>query len=294
VRLGGYSRRLCIVWGAPLFALVTAVPAQAWYARTHQLIVRLAIAGLPPSALKTIFERKTDQLQEFAIEPDSVLRPMYGDTEGRRHYINLEYFGADPFAQLDPDYAAMRRKVGERTLERSGTLPWAIEAEAAATAAAWRSSDCAGLLRHAGYLAHYVGDASQPLHTTKDYDGSSPDDRGMHARLESSADHRVREIATLDGDRVHTQDLTAIWPSITAEMKQAHALIPAIMGNDRAVRNGANEGGAAYTNALMDRELPLIAGQVSDAANVLGSIWLFEWRQAGSSAACLSDGAALR
>jgi len=274
---------------------MAATPAHAWNSRTHQLIVRLAIGGLPASPLKTIFERNTDQLQEFAIEPDSVLRPRYGEIEGRRHYINLEYFGADPFAQLDPDYAVMRGKVGERTLDRSGTLPWAIETEAAATAAAWRSADCTGLLRHAGYLAHYVGDASQPLHMTKDYDGSAPDDRGMHARLELSVDHRVREIAALDGDRVHPQDLTAIWPSIIAEMKRAHALIPEIMANDRAVRSVAYEASAAYTTALMDRELPLVARQVSDAATVLASIWVFATHQAaGSPAGCLASGAAPR
>ena len=287
-------RRLSITGALAVTLAMAATAAHAWNSRTHQLIVRLAIDGLPACPLRNVFQRNAEQLQEFAIEPDTVLRPMYGEIEGRRHYIDLEYFGADPFAQLDPDYAVMQRKVGERTLERAGTLPWTIEAEAAAMGAAWRSGDCAGLLRHAGYLAHYVGDASQPLHMTKDYDGSTPDDRGIHARLESSVDHRVRAIAALDKDRVHSQDLTAIWPSIIAEMKQARGLIPVIMANDRAVRSVANEGSAAYTTALMDRELALVARQVADAATVLASIWFYEAHQTGSSSACLSAGDAPR
>ena len=124
---------------------------------------------------------------------------------------------------------------------------------------------------------------------TKDYDGSLPADRGMHARLESSVDHRVNEIAALDRDRVHAEDVVVVWPSVIAEMKQAHALIPEVMANDRAVRSIAEQGRTAYTDALMARELPMIARQVGDAANVLGSIWLFEWRQAASPFACLSD-----
>jgi hypothetical protein len=265
---------------------LSAAVARAWDSHTHQLIAALALEALPSSPLKETFSSWGPLIEKLAIEPDTVLRPKYGDAEARRHYIDLEYFGRDPFTALDPDYTVMRRKFGERILERSGTLPWAIESEAVAMASAWRAGDCDAMLHRAGYLAHYVGDASQPLHSTKDFDGPAPSDRGMHARLEAAADRVVRRIAARDAGKQSAQPITSIWPPVIAELRQANGLIAQIVANDRALRGGSGMSEAEYDKALMDRELPLLARQVGDAAEVLSSIWLFEWRQAGQPATC--------
>jgi hypothetical protein len=42
----------------------------------------------------------------------------------------------------------------------------------------------------------------------------------------------------------------------------------------------------SYDRALMDRDLTMVARQVARASSTLASIWLFEWRQAGSPASC--------
>ena len=265
-----------------LMLAAVAQPAWGWNSRTHQLITRLAVAALPAIPLKTGFERNVAQLEEYSTEPDTVLRPQYGAAEGRRHYINLEYFGAEPFANLHPDFAAMERRFGTRTLDRAGVLPWAIEAEAAATAAALRAGDCAGLLRHAGYLAHYVGDASQPLHTTRFYDGFTAEDRGMHARLESAVDRRIREIEALASAQVRWQPITSVWTPVVAELKESNALIRQVVTADHTARAEASHSHAAYTRALMAIEQDLVVHQIATAASVLASIWIYEDRQAGA------------
>src|SRR5580700_7307094 len=81
------------IFAVPLVFLAIATQALSWDSRTHQLIVRLAIGGLPVGALKTSFTQDVAELEEYAIEPDTVLRPRYGLAEGRRHYIDLENFG---------------------------------------------------------------------------------------------------------------------------------------------------------------------------------------------------------
>ncbi len=154
---------------AATMMLVQVAPALCWDAHTHRLITRLAISASPTGPLKAHFVAEQVQLEEFSVEPDSVLRPMYGQAEGRRHYIDLENFGPDPFARLSPDFIMMEQKYGAALLDRSGTLPWAIEDEAQKMRSSWQAGDCAKMLRHAGYLAHYVGDASrfiQPDFTT--------------------------------------------------------------------------------------------------------------------------------
>jgi len=263
-----------------------ARPGWCWDSRTHQLITRLAIAALPAAPLKTGFERNTAQLEEYSIEPDTVLKAMYGEAEAHRHYIDLEYFGADPFANLNPDFVSMEQRFGVRTLDRSGVLPWAIEAEAAATAATLRAGDCAGLLRHAGYLAHYVGDTSQPLHTTRFFDCFIADDRGMPARLEWSVHSRVREIEALAPAQVRLQPLVSVWTPVIAELKESNALVQQVVTADRTARAEAGRSHAEYTRALMAIEQDMVVHQIADAASVLASIWIYEDQQAGAPSVC--------
>lgn len=281
------GRRLAIT----LIALCGLAPsAYAWDSRTHELITRLAIAALPTELpLKTGFARNASEVEEYSIEPDTVLRPLYGEAEARRHYIDLEYYGADPFARLDPDLAAMRRQYGARTLDRSGTLPWSITSEAAAMEAALRAGDCVALLRHAGYLAHYVGDATQPLHTTRFFDGPTASDRGMHARLEGAVDHRTREIGADAADGVRWQPITSLWAPIVAQLRESNELIPQVVAADRTAREEAGRARAAYTRRLMALEQPLIVRQIADAASLLASIWAYEDRQAGTPPACTNS-----
>jgi Zinc dependent phospholipase C len=261
-------------------------PAHAWDSRTHRLITRLAIGALPESPLKRSFESHAAQLQVDAVAPDQVLRPRYGKAEAIHHYIDLENFGAHPFAALQPDFAAMVQKYGAHTLDKSGTLPWIIEATAKGVGQAWRKDDCAQVILLSGYLAHYVGDASQPLHTTKHYDGYRQD-RGMHSRFEGAADRSVREVGELARPHVHLEQIESVWPAVIDELKHSNALVSTTIEADRATRaeTGARRG-PEFDRALMRREMPMVVRQVAEASSVLASIWLYEWKQAGSPAIC--------
>ncbi|HEX3408710.1 MAG TPA: zinc dependent phospholipase C family protein [Candidatus Binataceae bacterium] len=260
--------------------------AHAWDSRTHRLIARLAIDALPESPLKRIFEAHAADLQEDAVAPDEVLRPRYGKEEAIRHYIDLENFGADPFAALQPDFFAMVNKYGAETLERSGTLPWTIADLARGAQQAWRAGDCAEAISRSGYLAHYVGDATQPLHTTRFYDGY-PQDRGMHARLEGAVDRDISEVEELARPQVHLQPVSSVWWSAIGELRQSNELVAPTFDADRAAREATGaKRGADFDRALLRRDLPMIVRQVTEASSVLASIWLYAWKQAGAQGAC--------
>jgi S1/P1 Nuclease len=268
--------------------LVFAYPirAHAWDAHTHRLIARLAVDALPESPLKHTLEGHEADLQEDAVAPDEVLRARYGKAEAIRHYIDLEYYGADPFVALKPDLAAMELEYGADTLERSGTLPWTIEEMAQGVEQAWRKGDCAQVIVMSGYLAHYVGDATQPLHTTKYYDGY-PQDRGMHARFEGAVDRSVGEVEQLARPQVHVVKIDSVWDAAISELRHSNPLVATTFDADRAARaeTGAKKGDE-FDRALMRREMPMVAQQVAEAASMLASIWLYEWNQAGSPATC--------
>jgi hypothetical protein len=280
------KRRLLIL--ALMFALValSSAPAWAWDARTHRLIARLAIDALPQNPLKRIFELHDAELQQDAVAPDEILRPRYGKVEAIRHYIDLEYYGPDPIAQLKPDRATMEREFGARTLEASGTLPWTIDEIAQQVEQAWSKSECAQAIELSGYLAHYIGDASQPLHTTRYYDGFAQD-RGMHARLEGAADRSVNEVEELARPQVHLKTIDSVWSSTLVELDHSHALVAATMDSDRAARTATGaKHGDDFDRALMHGEMAMVAQQVAAAASTLASVWLFEWNRAGNPSAC--------
>jgi zinc dependent phospholipase C len=286
------SRRIpALFWSFALSVFLVAIllpippSAFAWDSRTHKLITRLAVQALPPSPLSQTFTHNELQLEEYSIDPDTVLRSLYGEAEARRHYIDLEYFGAFPFASLEPNFATMETKVGVRTMTMSGTLPWTIEAYANQAGSAWRKGDCAAMLRYSGYMAHYVGDSTQPLHTTKYYDGHASD-RGVHQRFEGAADRYVREIEPLARPQVRVETIDSVWTPVIAEIRDAYQLAPTVISSDRAVRAELGGSRYGYDRALMDRDLTMVARQVARSSSTLASIWLFEWRNVDSPMSC--------
>ncbi len=282
------SRRRAILGAlaGAILALAVAPSARAWDSRTHRLITRLAVDALPAGSPRATLVANESALLEASVAPDEVLRPLYGKAEGMKHYIDLEYYGADPLAALNPDLGVMEREYGIRTLERSGTLPWTIEATAGELGGSWRSGDCAHAIQLAGYLAHYVGDATQPLHSTKHFDGYA-EDRGVHARFERAADYNVWRIERMAGPDVRLTPIASPWDAAIAELRASHPLVDSVIAADRAARSETgSRSGAYFDRVLMAQELPMVERQVALAASTLGSIWNYEWKRAGDPAAC--------
>lgn len=263
------------------------MPVRAWDSATHRAIARLAVSALPPSPLKSTLSRNEGGLETHSVEPDSVLKARYGKAEERRHYIDVELFGSDPWALLDPDINRVRRRFGYRTLERAGTLPWTIEGVSAQLENAWRRGDCDTVLRLSGYLAHYVGDASQPLHSTYYYDGYARD-RGIHARIEAAVDHSLGELDPMASREVKIDEINEVWAPSISEIHDANRLIGEVIRDDRAARDAGAYRGREYQRALMEEDAAMFARQIARAASVLASIWLYDWHRAGSSGACAS------
>jgi hypothetical protein len=161
--------------------------ANAWGNKGHRMINRAAVFGLPDDA--PAFLRSPEALNEIEYlgpEPDRWRSPAEPELEAAQapeHFIDLELadaLGPLPHRRLDFEarvYAAGRRP------EKIGLLPWeTVEVWERLKAAlrAYRKLASAGqdtraveqaAIFYAGWLGHYVGDGSQPLHTTIQYNG---------------------------------------------------------------------------------------------------------------------------
>jgi len=177
-------------WAAvcALLGMLAAVPAaHAWGNEGHKMINRLAAQTLPadaPAFLRT--PAAIAEIEYLGPEPDrwrSPAEPELVSTQAPEHFIDLEL--ADPLAPLPHkrfDFLAKAYAAGKNPAQ-IGLQPWQTEEVWERLKAKLREyreaqakhEDTAEIEKaaifYAGWLGHYVGDGSQPLHTTVNYNG---------------------------------------------------------------------------------------------------------------------------
>jgi hypothetical protein len=166
---------------------VLNLPAFAWGNGGHRLVNRLAASSLPadlPAFLRS--PEAVAEMEYLGPEPDrwrSTAEPELEAAQAPEHFIDLETADAlGPLPHRRFDFEAKVYAAGQRP-EKIGLQPWeATEVWERLKAAmrAYRELAAAheetrpveqAILFYAGWLGHYVGDGSQPLHTSIQYNG---------------------------------------------------------------------------------------------------------------------------
>ena len=167
-----------------------------WGSDGHRIINRLAAQALP-AGMPPVFTTPAalEEIEYIGPEPDrwrSPAEPELSATQAPDHFIDLEYadvVGSLPrkrydFIELLDKYRTMHPETAAlETPEKVGLQPWQTEEvwerlkagfrdyrEALAAHADTKPEEAA-VLFYAGWLGHYVGDGSQPLHVSRDYNG---------------------------------------------------------------------------------------------------------------------------
>ncbi|MGQ9477594.1 MAG: S1/P1 nuclease [Candidatus Bipolaricaulia bacterium] len=183
LEMHNWPTRSLILLGLLLgLVLGTTYTSFAWGLEGHQIINAWALENLP-EPLRSYFLEHRDFILANACAADE--RKSVDPDESPKHYIDLDYYDRYPFAKVSHDLDELIAQYGELTVKQQGLLPWAIADTVEKLAAQMKAGD-AGLWLTAADLAHYIGDAHQPLHTTKDYDGRDFRTRGIHARFEET------------------------------------------------------------------------------------------------------------
>jgi hypothetical protein len=181
-------QRLRLAAAAGLVCLVLPSPsAYAWGNEGHRLINRLAAENLPADVPEFLRNKAAiEEIEYLGPEPDrwrSPAEPELAAAQAPEHFIDLEPADAlGPLPHKRLDFEAMVFAAGQRP-EKIGLQPWQTEEIWERLKAAMRQyrdlqasheetrqvEDA--ILFYAGWLGHYVGDGSQPLHTTIQYNG---------------------------------------------------------------------------------------------------------------------------
>jgi hypothetical protein len=248
--------RACLV----LFSLLElgVAPAPAWWVKGHGLIAEAAASRLPDE-MPAFFRAAGKQLNYLAGEPDRWKNPeakYLRAGESPNHYIDLEDYEDKELPADRYKAFALLQKL-HRSPEKAGVLPYALLENFERLSVAFRDfrevcdkekkakdegNDAAlkalepvrqaiesKCIVYAGALAHYTGDASMPLHTTRDYDGRKGRDgnlvqKGIHAKIDGFPEthgYTAQEISV----GVNPKELEDVWQHVLKTIKESYTHI---------------------------------------------------------------------
>ncbi len=202
------SIQLILAMAATSYLVLLPSLAHAWGNEGHKLVNKLATEALPadiPAFLRS--QPAIDEIEYLGPEPDrwrSPAEPELSAAQAPEHFIDLELADAlGPLPHNRLDFEAKVFAANQRP-EKIGLQPWAADEVWERLKAAMRqyremkvaSQDTTqveqAIIFYAGWLGHYVGDGSQPLHVTVQYNGwTGPNPNGyttahqIHYQFES-------------------------------------------------------------------------------------------------------------
>ncbi|MCX6245704.1 MAG: T9SS type A sorting domain-containing protein [Bacteroidetes bacterium] len=162
----------------------------------------------------------------------------------------------------------------------NGTVPWATIATFDSVKACFQRNDFGKASLFAADLGHYVADGHQPFHITKNYDGQSTGQNGIHSRYESHM------IGTYSSSIVYPDDtaqfISDVPGYIFTYLYYNYQYIDSVLLADQYAQSVAgNTNSTAYYQALWTRTGAFTTELFRRASYSLSSLIYTAWVQAG-------------
>jgi len=214
-----------------LAVLTSSTEAFAWGSRGHASICEAAVFLLKSQPLKEYLQNKPQMMGHLCNIPDIYWKSLSSETRklgDPGHYINAENLGLK-VKDIPTDYRKIiETYTGQASLSKPNSKIYSVPEELGSNW--WRADQFYRLaieegqklktltspanskdeqneelpynksfyqmIVDLGLMGHFIGDASQPLHSTSDYDGYAANHGGLHAYYEDSS------VAYFDADLV--------------------------------------------------------------------------------------------
>jgi hypothetical protein len=256
--------------------------AHGWGATGHRIVARVGstIGG-------GFWAANVEGMVSLTTAPDAVYKRLpTANTEKPTHFFQPDsYFNDSSQFNLIPElYVDAAKQFGTSFVNKNGTAPWRAHQYYDLALAALKSGDYETALDYAGVMSHYIGDMSQPLHDTKNYDGAETGQKGIHAFFETTNIERadldttteaVSKIAnTLIQNATFRNDFNGNFNDVTfKEVDRAFALKDSLLSID--AKQGRKGAGAQNL-------LKLAEARMADGAATLALVLNQLWADAGN------------
>ncbi len=272
-----YPRLLAVV--LVLTSLASAAGrAGAWGTIGHQIVAQNYSKQLPP--VMAAFAQYDSMIVAHVMDPD-FRKGSQNPAESYRHFLDIDWYPAFYTNTLTHDRDALAAQYTDYSVLHNGTQPWAEDTTMTAITNAMRAADWNGAVLLVADLAHYVGDAHQPLHCTKNYDGQYTGNNGVHSRYETSMLNTYGStivIPTVGGAVLIPSTVDSVFSFIT----RGWARVDTVLHSDTVAK--AASGGqynSTYYASMWTQLQAITVDQLTRGSVSLASLVYTAWDNAG-------------
>jgi hypothetical protein len=273
----------------PVLLLLTC----SWGFLVHRTVHQLAVYQLP-SEISGFFYTNMEYLVYNAPRPDT--RRNQDSTEAPRHFVDLEAFGPDAAHKMPMNWQAAVKRYSRDSLEKYGYVPYHVVYMQEKLTDAFRVGKKDSILFYAADLAHYIGDANVPLHSSINYDGQLSGQKGMHSLWESTVPELVIGsywLYTPHKARYLKNPAAAIWGAV----RRSASLVPDVLRIEKEVSAGFVDSTKYRTRTSRGREYKsystafarayaaalgsMVNDQLLRSSEMIADFWYTSWVDAG-------------
>ncbi len=160
--------------------------AQAWGSLGHRTIATIASKIVRKNG--AFWRSNASNMGKLTNVPDQYWKNGTGAfVEKPTHWFEIDAYVQNPnqFQSFPRIFTEATHKYSEKTVLSNGTATWRINQFYEASVAALKRGNFLKGLQMAGVMSHYVGDLSQPLHVSQNYDGKQTNNPGIHKFFET-------------------------------------------------------------------------------------------------------------
>lgn len=272
--------------------LLLIVVFSSWGFYAHYRINRLAVFILP-KPMAGFYKANISFITEHAVSADK--RRYVDSTEAPRHFLDADRYGKKPFTHIPRKWRDAEKKFSPDTLNKYGTVPWAIQTQYYRLVEAFKAHDTTAILTASSYLGHYVADAHVPLHLHTNHDGQLTGQQGIHALWET----RIPELFASGYNcyagkaRYIDNPLTEAFKICRTSFSEADSVLrlerqvnrsfPALKKYAMTIRGTrkVKDYSAAYSNAYQKLLRGMVQRRMRSAVLSVASYWYSAWVDAG-------------
>ena len=182
-------------------SVLGATEVLAWGGKGHATVNRIAIDMVANPEAKKFLSANSVQVIRFANTPDvkwksgpsaSIEKPM--------HWFEMDGYNGNRFGEELPNmvFGRVRDELGQDFVGKYGLAMWRVSDFYVQLVAAFKKGDFKRAVQISGVMGHYVGDMTQPMHASTDYDGQSINKPGIHKYYETTLVDRINEQHLVD------------------------------------------------------------------------------------------------
>jgi hypothetical protein len=252
-----------------------------WGGLAHRIITQKAMENLPAEMNFPAAWRQ--YIIEHCTDPD--IRKDETPGEEERHYIDIDFYEEFNRGEMITSKQELIDKYGVEKVIEMGVLPWAIMETYRNLVSAFQQKNFDDILLFSSDLAHYVEDASQPLHVILNYNGKLSNQRGIHSRYETVMiemyEDELWQKLTLKPAEKMNLDLDSIFDYIS----DSNSLSPVIFAADlhalKYTQNHEEKYDEEYYKLLWFKTGYITKIRFEEAINVLSSLIYSAYLEAG-------------